>query len=145
VFYVFAILSLCTRGGTVFSDLKKQLKMDLQQNNIFCASAGEDVQIFLEGALLECGKIISVIPSCPDSGSCVFTVNTSGTFDFILQNTSHITLSVKAFTTPESCFFPAKHLSVRSSYRAQKQKRSTWSSGAAASGVKLCKTAVLRL
>ena len=122
--------------------------MTLLQSKITCSAAVEEVHIFLGGELPDCGEIISVPSLCTDSGSCVFTVNTCGVSEFILNTTcniNNIILSINALQTPCLYAFAETHLSVRTSLRVQKQKRFTRSSGLFCTKVKLQKRAVLRL
>ena len=137
------VVSLCT-GETFSRNYCESVKsMDLLQCKITCSAAAEEVHIFAESLLPDCGELFSVIPSCPDSGSCVFTVNTCGISDFIVSNTCDIFLTINTFYTPGDAFF-FTHLSAHSSQRVQKQKRFTRSSGLSCTQVKLQKRAVLR-
>ena len=138
------VVSLCT-GETFSRNYCESVKsMDLLQCKITCSAAAEEVHIFAESLLPDCGELFSVIPSCPDSGSCVFTVNTCGISDFIVSNTCDIFLTINAFETSVNAF-SLTHLSGRSNRSAQRKQHFNRNSGSFCTKAGLQRRTVLRL
>ena len=77
--------------------------MFLPESKLICSSAVENVHFSAVGTLPEYGEIVSVIPSCPDSGT-VFTVYSCGVSDFIFKNTCNITLTINTIETSVHAF-----------------------------------------
>ena len=112
------VVSLCT-GERHLKKESVNFVMTLPESKFICSAAAEEVHIFAAGSLPEYGELFSVIPSYTDPGT-VFTVKCCGITSFIIQNTSDITLSVNAFSTPFAAF---RHLQTRSARGAHEQNK----------------------